>query len=101
MFTIPVTGLKSGWTEVKDPPDWLAARRLTPKGIMQKIIGIVCVLIGLWFLWCAYNVDHSVGSAFSKTFTGSALGGVTHNVVAGIIVGGLGAFLLIWKGKKV
>ena len=68
---------------------------------MQKIIGIICIVIGVWFLWCAYNVDHSVGSAFSKTFTGSPLGGATHNYVAGILVGGLGAFLLFWKGKKI
>jgi hypothetical protein len=68
---------------------------------MQKIIGIICIVVGLWFLWCGYNVDNSVGSGFSKTFTGSPLGGATHNYVAGLIVGGIGAFLVFWKGKKI
>jgi hypothetical protein len=68
---------------------------------MQKIIGIICVLIGLWLLWCGYNVEHSFGSSVTKTFTGSPLGKATHNYIAGIIVGGFGAFLIFWKGKKI
>ena len=68
---------------------------------MQKIIGIICIVIGLWFLWCGYNVDHSVGSAFSKTFTGSPLGGATHNYLAGIFFGLVGGFLILWKQFKI
>ena len=68
---------------------------------MQKIIGIICLLIGLWLLWCGYNVEQSFGSSVVKTFTGSPLSKATHNYIAGIIVGGIGAFLIFWKGKTI
>ena len=78
-----------------------AAKAFNMEGIMQKIIGIICLLIGLWLLWCGYNVEQSFGSSVVKTFTGSPLSKATHNYIAGIIVGGIGAFLIFWKGKKI
>lgn len=68
---------------------------------MQKIIGIICVVIGLWLLRCGYNIDHSIGSEFTRTFTGSPLGKATHNYVAGIIIGLLGVGLFFWKQLKI
>jgi hypothetical protein len=71
-----------------------------PKQFIQKAIGAVCLVLGLWLLLCGHDVDNSIGSQFSRAFTGSSLGKATHDYIAGIILGLIGAFLIFWKRTK-
>jgi uncharacterized membrane protein len=67
--------------------------------IIQKAIGAICVVIGLWLLLRGHDVANSIGSQFTKTFTGEPVGKATHYYLAGVVVGLFGAFLLFWKRK--
>jgi len=66
---------------------------------MQKAIGVICLVIGLFLLWRGHDVANSIGSQFTKAFTGAPLGKATHYYVAGVVVGLFGAFLIFWKRK--
>jgi len=67
--------------------------------IIQKAIGVVCLIIGLWLLLRGHDVANSIGSQFTRTFTGAPLGKATHDYLAGVVVGLFGAFLIFWKRK--
>lgn len=66
---------------------------------MQKIIGMVCLVIGLWLLWQGHDVAGSIGSQFTKAFTGAPMGRATHYYLAGTVLGLFGGFLIFWKRK--
>ncbi|MGA2685426.1 MAG: DUF3185 family protein [Verrucomicrobiota bacterium] len=66
---------------------------------MQKIIGVVCLVIGLWLLWQGHDVAGSIGSQFTKAFTGAPMGRATHYYLAGTVLGLFGGFLIFWKRK--
>ncbi len=66
---------------------------------MQKAIGVICLVLGIWLLWQGHNVAHSFGSQVSRTFTGEPLGKATHYYAGGIVLGLLGGFLIFWKRK--
>jgi hypothetical protein len=67
--------------------------------IIPKVIGVICLIIGLWLLLRGHDVANSIGSQFTKTFTGAPMGKATHYYVAGAAVGLFGAFLIFWKWK--
>ncbi len=66
---------------------------------MQKVIGVICLVVGLVLLWQGHDVAGSIGSQFTRAFTGEPLGNATHYYVAGTVVGLFGAFLIFWKRK--
>jgi hypothetical protein len=66
---------------------------------MQKVIGVVCLVIGLFLLARGHDVANSIGSQFTKTFTGAPMGKATHYYLAGVAVGLSGVFLIFWKRK--
>ncbi|HEV2434625.1 MAG TPA: DUF3185 family protein [Verrucomicrobiae bacterium] len=66
---------------------------------MQKVIGVICVVVGLLLLLQGHDVANSIGSQFTKAFTGEPLGQATRYYVAGVAVGLFGAFLIFWKRK--
>jgi len=68
-------------------------------GIIQKAIGVICLIIGLWMLMRGHDVANSIGSQFTRTFTGAPMGKATHYYMAGVAMGLLGAFLIFWKRK--
>jgi hypothetical protein len=69
------------------------------KEFMQKVIGVICLVVGLLLLLQGHDVANSVGSQFTKAFTGEPLGKATRCYVAGAAVGLFGAFLIFWKRK--
>ena len=68
---------------------------------MQKIIGVICLVIGLLLLFKGHDIANSIGSQVTKAFTGEPAGKATHYYLAGIIVVLLGGFLTFWSRKKV
>jgi uncharacterized membrane protein len=66
-------------------------------GTIQKIIGVICLVIGLWLLLRGRDLANSIGSQFTKAFTGAPLGKATHYYLAGAAVGLFGVFLIFWK----
>ena len=69
------------------------------KGVMQKGIGVVCLVIGLWLLWRGHDVANSIGSQFTRAFTGTPMGKATHYYLAGVAMGLFGGVLIFWQRK--
>ena len=67
---------------------------------MQKIIGVICLVVGLLLLFKGHDIANSIGSQFSKAFTGEPAAKSTHYYLAGTIVALLGGFLIFWNRKK-
>jgi len=67
---------------------------------MQKIIGVICLVIGLLLLLKGHDIANSIGSQVTKAFTGEPTGKANHYYLAGIIVVLLGGFLIFWNRKK-
>ncbi|HLX96935.1 MAG TPA: DUF3185 family protein [Verrucomicrobiae bacterium] len=66
---------------------------------MQKGIGVVCLVVALWLLWQGHDVANSIGSQFTRTFTGAPMSKATHFYLAGTVVGLFGGVLIFWKRK--
>jgi hypothetical protein len=66
---------------------------------MQKMIGVICLVVGSLLVLQGHDVANSIGSQFTKAFTGEPLGKATHYYMAGVAVGLFGVFLIFWKRK--
>ncbi len=66
---------------------------------MQKLIGVICLVVGLLLLLQGHDVANSIGSQFTRAFTGEPLGKAIHYYIAGVAVGLFGLFLIFWKRK--
>jgi Protein of unknown function (DUF3185) len=66
---------------------------------MQKAIGVICLVIGLWLLFRGHDVANSIGSQITRTFTGAPMNKATHYYLAGAVLGVLGGSLIFWKRK--
>ena len=66
---------------------------------MQKAIGVICLVIGVWLLLQGHDVANSIGSRLTRAFTGQPMGKATHYYLAGVVAGLFGAFLIFWKRK--
>lgn len=64
---------------------------------MQRAIGIICLVIGLFLLLRGHDVANSIGSQFTRTFIGTPAAKATHYYLAGAVVGLFGVFLIFWK----
>ena len=67
---------------------------------MQKIIGVICLVVGLLLLFKGHDIANSIGSQFSTAFTGEPTGKATHYYMAGAAVLLLGGCLVFWNRKK-
>jgi Protein of unknown function (DUF3185) len=70
-----------------------------PESSMQKGIGDICLVIGLWLLFRGHDAANSIGSQFARTFTGVPASKATHFYLAGMAMGLFGGFLIFWKRK--
>ncbi len=68
-------------------------------GTMQKMIGGICLAIGIYLVLRGHDVADSIGSQFTKAFTGAPLGRATHYYLAGAALGLFGTLLIFWKRK--
>jgi hypothetical protein len=68
-------------------------------GTLQKMIGGICLVIGICLVLRGRDVADSIGSQFTKALTGAPLGKATHYYLAGAVLGLFGALLIVWKRK--
>ena len=66
---------------------------------LQKVIGVICVLIGLWLLLQGHDIANSINSQVTRVFTGEPTGKATRYYLAGGALALFGGFLIFWKPK--
>jgi uncharacterized membrane protein len=67
---------------------------------MQKIIGIISLVIGvLLFVW-GHDITQSVDSQVKQIFTGSPINRATYYYVAGVALVLFGLFQLFRSGRQ-
>jgi len=66
---------------------------------MQKISGVICLVVGIILLLWGHNIANSVGSQVQQIFTGSPTDRAMHFYIGGLVLAIPGAALLFWKRK--
>lgn len=66
---------------------------------MQKVSGLVCLVVGGLLIYWGYNMSHAVGSQINNLVTGSPGDKPMLLYIGGaiLVIVGLGSF--VWKGK--
>ena len=67
---------------------------------MQRIIGIIALVIGIMLLVWARDMAQSIGSQVQQAFTGAPTDRVTYFRIAGVALVIFGAFQILWPWKK-
>jgi len=67
---------------------------------MQKIIGIIFVVIGVILLVWGHNMAESIGSQVQQLFTGAPTDRAMYFCIAGIALGLFGLFKIVWPAKS-
>ena len=81
--------------------------RLTSRGacdnrhasVMQKVIGIICLVAGVGLIIWGRNMAQSVGGQLQNAFTGSPGDKAMYCYIGGAILCAAGLFQLLWKRK--
>jgi drug/metabolite transporter (DMT)-like permease len=66
---------------------------------MKKIIGIICLVLGVLLLVWGHNAAQSVDSQVKQVFTGSPTDRATYYYIAGTVLGLFGLFQVFWPNK--
>jgi hypothetical protein len=66
---------------------------------MQKISGVICLVVGIILLLWGHNIANSVGSQVQQIFTGSPTDRAMHFYIGGVVLAILGLALIFWKRK--
>ncbi len=66
---------------------------------MQKIIGIVCLVIGVALLLKGHDIARSVDSQIKNIFTGSPAHNVIYYYLGGAALCAVGLTQVFWKRK--
>jgi tRNA(Ile)-lysidine synthase TilS/MesJ len=64
---------------------------------MQRIIGVICLVVGILVLVWGHNLGQSVGGQLQNVFTGSPGDKAMHLYIGGTALGLFGLFLIFWK----
>jgi len=67
---------------------------------MQKIIGIIALVIGVILLVEAHDMAQAIGSQMKQVFTGAPTDRVTYFRIGGIALVIFGALCTLWPWKK-
>jgi hypothetical protein len=67
---------------------------------MQRIIGIIALIIGILLLVWARDMANSIGSQVQEAFTGAPTDRVIYFRIGGIALLIYGVFQIIWPWKK-
>jgi len=67
---------------------------------MQKVIGIIALVIGIMLLVWARDMAQSIGSQVQRAFTGAPTDRVTYFRIGGVALVIFGAFQILWPWKK-
>lgn len=60
---------------------------------MQKIIGIICLVLGIMLLVWAHNIEHGVNSQITEVFTGTPSNRAMYFYIGGTVLGIVG----VWR----
>ena len=66
---------------------------------LQRIIGLVLVVVGVILLIIGVNASHSMADQVSDTFTGRFTDSTTWYIVGGIALGVLGLLIAAFGGR--
>ena len=66
---------------------------------MQKIIGVICLVLGVLLLVWGHNIARSVDSEVKQVFTGAPTDRATYYYIAGTALGLYGLFQVFWPVK--
>lgn len=66
---------------------------------MQKIIGIICLVVGILLLVWAHNIEHAVDSQVKEVFTGTPTKRAMYFYIGGAVLGIFGLWRIFWPSK--
>jgi hypothetical protein len=66
---------------------------------MQRLPGIICLVVGVLLLWWGHNMAQSIGSQFENAFTGSPGDKPMWLYITGTILVIAGISQIAWKRK--
>jgi uncharacterized membrane protein len=66
---------------------------------MQKIIGVICLVLGVLLLVWGHGIAQSVDSQVKQVFTGSPTDRATYYYIAGTVLGLFGLFQIFRPNK--
>lgn len=66
---------------------------------VQRIIGVICLVIGILLLVRGHDMAQSIGSQVRQVFTGAPTNRSTYFYIAGIILAIFGASQIIWPAR--
>lgn len=64
---------------------------------MQKGIGVILIVVGVLLLVWGHDVGNSIGSQFTKAFTGAPIEKARNLYISGTVSGLLGLLLVFFK----
>jgi Protein of unknown function (DUF3185) len=67
---------------------------------MKKIIGAICLAIGIVLLIRGHSIAQSLDAQVKHIFTGTSGGKATHYYIGGAILCAAGLVQLFWPSKK-
>jgi hypothetical protein len=66
---------------------------------MQKIVGIIALVIGIMLLVWGHNMAASLGSRVQQVFTGAPTDRAMYFYISGSALALYGIFQILWKRK--
>ncbi len=66
---------------------------------MNKLIGLICLTLGVVFLIWGHNVAQAVNSQVRNLFTGEPTDKAMYLYIGGAVLCAVGVFQLVWKRK--
>jgi hypothetical protein len=66
---------------------------------LHKLIGVICLAIGLVLLYLGHEASQGFGSTVKNFTTGSPTDKVIYYYLGGAVLGAVGVFQLFWKRK--
>ena len=66
---------------------------------MNKLIGLVCLAVGIVLLVWGHNVAQALNSQVKNLFTGEPTDRALYLYVGGVVLCAVGVFQLVWNRK--
>jgi hypothetical protein len=66
---------------------------------MQKVIGVIALVIGIMLLVWGHNMSQSLGSQVQQAFTGAPTDRTMYFYIGGAALSLYGIFQILWKRK--
>jgi uncharacterized membrane protein len=67
---------------------------------LQRIIGVICLIIGVLLLVHGHDIAQSIGSQVQQVFTGAPSNRSTYFYIGGAALAIFGASQIIWPAKS-